>query len=392
MIAQFRQAAQGLTQFASSASRAAQATNTLRNSVRNTGSSVNALKAPTTAVDRELAKLKSSGTVASTAMRGVVAPANQATRGLDGVRRSAQSADGALSRIRGAGAAAGAGLNQARTQAAQADTAFAKTRGGADQFNRSLDGLKGSSDRTRDSLRTVKTHADDVERSVGAAGRGATAGGTMFGQLKEGLLGAEIGQKGLNTAMKASAIGALMALLLPLIEKFDLMGKVTDLASKAFVASIGFMRDNAGPILSVIANMLTLPARTGIKALNFLIDGLNKINVKVPGWVPGIGGKSFGIHIDPINEIPALASGGVVPATPGGRLALIGEGGQDEAVIPLSRLDSMLSRRDGGISKAKFDDLLDAVRALAAQPVVVAVDGQAIARANRLGERQLARR
>ena len=30
-----------------------------------------------------------------------------------------------------------------------------------------------------------------------------------------------------------------------------------------------------------------------------------------------------------------LAEGGIVPATPGGRLALIGEGGKDEAVIPL---------------------------------------------------------
>jgi hypothetical protein len=30
--------------------------------------------------------------------------------------------------------------------------------------------------------------------------------------------------------------------------------------------------------------------------------------------------------------------GGIVPATPGGRLAVIGEGGEDEAVIPLSKL------------------------------------------------------
>jgi inorganic pyrophosphatase len=38
--------------------------------------------------------------------------------------------------------------------------------------------------------------------------------------------------------------------------------------------------------------------------------------------------------------IPQLADGGIIKATPGGMLALIGEGGKDEAVIPLDRLPS----------------------------------------------------
>jgi hypothetical protein len=40
-------------------------------------------------------------------------------------------------------------------------------------------------------------------------------------------------------------------------------------------------------------------------------------------------------------KIPALADGGIVKASPGGTLALIGEGGRDEAVIPLDRMGSM---------------------------------------------------
>lgn len=44
------------------------------------------------------------------------------------------------------------------------------------------------------------------------------------------------------------------------------------------------------------------------------------------------------VHIDPpdIPGIPTLAKGGVVRARPGGTLALIGEAGHDEAVVPLS--------------------------------------------------------
>lgn len=42
-----------------------------------------------------------------------------------------------------------------------------------------------------------------------------------------------------------------------------------------------------------------------------------------------------------MGNIPMLAGGGIVKATAGGTLALIGEGGQDEAVIPLNRLGAM---------------------------------------------------
>jgi hypothetical protein len=52
--------------------------------------------------------------------------------------------------------------------------------------------------------------------------------------------------------------------------------------------------------------------------------------------------KNFGVDVDFVlsgGTIPALANGGIVRASSGGTLALIGEGGQDEAVIPLDRLN-----------------------------------------------------
>jgi TP901 family phage tail tape measure protein len=47
-------------------------------------------------------------------------------------------------------------------------------------------------------------------------------------------------------------------------------------------------------------------------------------------------------------NIPGLAQGGIVRARPGGILANIGEGGEDEAVIPLSRLSSFTGGGRGG--------------------------------------------
>jgi hypothetical protein len=56
----------------------------------------------------------------------------------------------------------------------------------------------------------------------------------------------------------------------------------------------------------------------------------------------------FGVRQTPIRgdgfsglNIPQMADGGIIKASPGGTLALIGEGGRDEAVIPLDRMGSM---------------------------------------------------
>ena len=60
---------------------------------------------------------------------------------------------------------------------------------------------------------------------------------------------------------------------------------------------------------------------------------VGKLSFKVPGWVPGLGGKGFDVP-----NIPMLAEGGIVTRP---TLAMIGEGGQPEAVIPLSKLGNM---------------------------------------------------
>lgn len=52
-----------------------------------------------------------------------------------------------------------------------------------------------------------------------------------------------------------------------------------------------------------------------IKGINWLIEKLNTIHFEIPDWVPGVGGKSFGINIPRISEveIPRLAQGAVIP-------------------------------------------------------------------------------
>lgn len=49
--------------------------------------------------------------------------------------------------------------------------------------------------------------------------------------------------------------------------------------------------------------------------LNWMIQQLNKISIEIPSWIPGLGGKRFGVNIPEMGkiEIPQLAQGAVIP-------------------------------------------------------------------------------
>lgn len=80
-------------------------------------------------------------------------------------------------------------------------------------------------------------------------------------------------------------------------------------------------------------NIAKAPLNWIIDKINAVINGIN--SVKVPDWVPGVGGMGANIA-----NIPALATGGIVSSP---TLAMIGEGNESEAVMPLSKLKALLA-------------------------------------------------
>lgn len=62
-----------------------------------------------------------------------------------------------------------------------------------------------------------------------------------------------------------------------------------------------------------------------IGGINRLIGGLNNIRFSVPSWVPGIGGKYFGVNVPYIGSIPYLAKGGILSQGS----AIVGEAGPE---------------------------------------------------------------
>lgn len=141
----------------------------------------------------------------------------------------------------------------------------------------------------------------------------------------------------------------LVDALTPLVEQFQgiwtsIQGVITgivDFVKNVFTGRWSQAWENAKSIFANVFNALTgiakAPLNTLIALFNSVIKSMNQLgSFKVPDWVPGIGGESFSISIP---EIPMLAQGGIATKP---TLATIAEGGEAEAVIPLSKLSQML--------------------------------------------------
>lgn len=79
-------------------------------------------------------------------------------------------------------------------------------------------------------------------------------------------------------------------------------------------------------------------------AINYVIGKWNGLRFTIPSF--SVLGMNFGGGSIGVPRIPQLADGGVVKARNGGTLVNVGEGGDDEAVVPLNRASEHLGGRD----------------------------------------------
>lgn len=161
-------------------------------------------------------------------------------------------------------------------------------------------------------------------------------------------------------------IGLLVAALVIAYKKFEGFRNVVDsvfgFIKTAVSGSIGVIKGYFEGLLGFYKGMFN-----GVATL--WNNTFGKLSFKVPGWVPGIGGKGFDVP-----NIPMLANGGIVTSA---TLALIGESGP-EAVIPLDRLNqvspggNMYVTVQGGDPNAIVDALRRYQRQNGAIPIRVA--------------------
>ena len=127
-------------------------------------------------------------------------------------------------------------------------------------------------------------------------------------------------------------IPAVMPMLSTVV---SLVGTTLVNAIKVAVDIVGKVLPVVEPVILGVIGFLKQIATVGVKAVNFIIGALNKIQLKIPETlfgipVPVIGGKSFGFNLSPVS-VPAFANGGMTKGP-----SIAGEAGT-EAVISFRR-------------------------------------------------------
>ena len=104
-----------------------------------------------------------------------------------------------------------------------------------------------------------------------------------------------------------------------------------------FEALVGIAKVPINGVIALINGMI----RGIISGVNTAIGVLNHLKIKVPNWVPKIGGSTWGFTIPTMTapQIPYLAKGTVVPRNAGEFAAILGDNKREtEVVSPLSTM------------------------------------------------------
>ena len=155
---------------------------------------------------------------------------------------------------------------------------------------------------------------------------GVLTGKIKLAALAQGAMTAA--QNALNAAMKANPIGLIITGITLLIGAFMLLWNNCE----------GFRNFWIG-LWDGLKATVTGGINGIISMLNWFIGKINNISVSLPDWdiLGEYAGKDIGFSVP---QIPMLAKGGIAT---GPTLAMVGEGNESEAIMPLSKLGSLVS-------------------------------------------------
>ena len=141
-------------------------------------------------------------------------------------------------------------------------------------------------------------------------------------------------------------VTSAMNFLLPIVNwiKTNIIDKISGFFSglwNGILSGINGLVEGIKTVFNTIVNIIKTPINGIIDAINGVLKSLNKI--KVPDWVPFIGGSSVNFPM-----IPKLARGGVVTRS---TMANIGENGS-EAIVPLENNTEWIDKLAAKINAA----------------------------------------
>ncbi|MFG3290490.1 hypothetical protein ACGF3G_17005 [Streptomyces sp. NPDC048179] len=218
------------------------------------------------------------------------------TRALNQMGTAVTSVGGAVTRMRTAVTGTTGSVDRFRTAATQSSAATGRLRTSAAQASGGFD--------------QVRTAAVRASTDVQRAGRNAASGGGLFSRFGQGLRTATTAQRGLNTAMKANIMGALLALIMPLITKlidmamqsktvqavmqqaFKIIGQVVGAVMKGASVAIHWLIDTGKKVVTwlkanwpLLVAILTGPVGAAVIAIVKHWDRIKEAAASVGKWI-----------------------------------------------------------------------------------------------------------
>lgn len=121
------------------------------------------------------------------------------------------------------------------------------------------------------------------------------------------------------------------------------MDNLIDFVANVFTGQWGAAWENVKNIFKAafenLAAFIKLPINSILSMINTVFAAIGSISLKIPDWVPGMGGNEYKFDMP---QIPMLAQGGIATKP---TLAMVGEGRENEAILPLSRLSELIGGR-----------------------------------------------
>ena len=127
--------------------------------------------------------------------------------------------------------------------------------------------------------------------------------------------GLKISQIALNAVMNANPLALLATLIAGVVAAVVALWNTSEDFRNTWYNVWDGIKTTTKNVINNISASFEGMINTIIRGLNWLIKQANKIQISIPDWVPGLGGKTWGINIKPLQEVnlPRLAQGAVIP-------------------------------------------------------------------------------
>jgi hypothetical protein len=131
----------------------------------------------------------------------------------------------------------------------------------------------------------------------------------------------------------------------------DIFGGIADVIVGILTFDFDMLLDGFKSLIRGVLKLVVMP----FQAITDLVVGALNTVIRGANYVPGVDISEIESPdlSKSVNSMLGLADGGIIPATPGGIPAIIGEGGEDEVVMPLSKLPGLLKGEESNIDNTQ---------------------------------------